>query len=156
LLDLGLSYDNLGNHSAAAIFYNKVIKETASNPQYDTQHGLALDGLGDHVQALKYFNQALETNPHDIFALIGKGFALVSLKNYTQAIAQFDKSLVISPNEFMDLVTRHYRMYVGHTCSLKNQPKSYFFNIVLIDTVDDLCFLRVTYIILVTTSLLYD
>lgn len=70
LLDLGLSYDNIGNHSTASIYFNKVIKLSDSNPQYATQRGVALESLGQHLAAIPYFNQALKINPRDVFALM--------------------------------------------------------------------------------------
>jgi tetratricopeptide (TPR) repeat protein len=90
----GLSYDSLGNHSQAAIYYNRVLS-SPDDIHYLASKGVAADSLGDHVEAIRYFNQALKINPNDLYANAGMGVALVTLKNFTGAMQLFDMALKI-------------------------------------------------------------
>lgn len=51
MIDLSLSYDSLGNHSQAAIYYNRVLS-SPDDIHYLASKGVAADNLGDHVEAI--------------------------------------------------------------------------------------------------------
>lgn len=59
LLDLGLSYDNIGNHSQALIYYNKVLRQDGHDL---VTIGAALEQLRNFTAAIPYFREALKTN----------------------------------------------------------------------------------------------
>ena len=93
LLGLGISFDNVGEHNTAAVYFKQILKEADSKSQYAQERGVAMDGFGNHEDAIRLFKQALHVNPHDIFALYGLGHVFIELKNYTGANLTFDQVL---------------------------------------------------------------
>ncbi|MFZ0511415.1 MAG: tetratricopeptide repeat protein, partial [Candidatus Nitrosopolaris sp.] len=96
--NIGIVLNNLGNHTGAILYFDKVL---AIDPKYVlalTDKGWTLNGLGNYTGAITYLDKALAIQPNDTYALDNKGAALNNLGNHTGAIEYFDKVLAIDPH----------------------------------------------------------
>jgi tetratricopeptide (TPR) repeat protein len=101
LLNLGLSYEIMGNHSMASDYFNKVIKLSNSNPKYLTQEGLALAGLHHFQQALPYFQRSVTMNSNNPDNWDDLGHILQYLGNFTGALKSYDTALKLTPHNIL-------------------------------------------------------
>jgi len=96
--NLGILYNQLGEHQKAMNCYEKAIKIQPNNSAAYNNLGNTLKELGEYQKAISSYEKAIQINTNYVDAYYNLGIILSELGEYQKAMSSYEKAIQINPN----------------------------------------------------------
>ena len=96
--NLGILYNQLGEHQKAMNCYEKAIKIQPNNSAAYNNLGNTLKELGEYQKAISSYEKAIQINTNYVDAYYNLGIILSELGEYQKAMSSYEKVIQINPN----------------------------------------------------------
>jgi len=96
--NLGILYNQLGEHQKAMNCYEKAIKIQPNNSAAYNNLGNTLKELGEYQKAISSYEKAIQINTNYTDAYYNLGIILSELGEYQKAMSSYEKAIQINPN----------------------------------------------------------
>ena len=96
--NLGILYNQLGEHQKAMNCYEKAIKIQPNNSAAYNNLGNTLKELGEYQKAISSYEKAIQINTNYTDAYYNLGIILSELGEYQKAMSSYEKVIQINPN----------------------------------------------------------
>jgi predicted O-linked N-acetylglucosamine transferase (SPINDLY family) len=95
---LGLLYSRQGNHAAAILQYQQVLRQKPDFVDAYFNLGNSLRNQGKPLEALKYYQEAVRLKPDHLYALVNLGGIHLEQGNMDEAADRFQDALRVKPD----------------------------------------------------------